>query len=512
MKEDTLRKLVAFFFRYLWLVCGALIAVNLCSMLLTAYGIVKDGAEEALRAAGTELSRSVTVNYDLLESLKDLPLLGDTSIPVQDRALALRPFVQPFGLWMIGVVDPDGSISSTLRYKSAKVERDYIPRILLTGQREMTDVFHAGATGELNYTLLVPVKRDDKVVSIVFVATRLREVQEMLQRNAYDSDSYFLLLDGGQNVIAHPWSGMLFKNMFDLMDQEWLFGSTQEEARELFSEQKPGAFLSVFNRTLYYTLCMPLKDTPWMLIHRIRLIPTLQSTLISFSLQAFLYLLIFGLLYFFGNAYILRQIEPMDFVLKQIIVLNKAVHNSNILTDKDAETLLTLSRKGLKDELTGLPTRMLFRQMLNAKLHDCPPSSLCAVFYIDMDNLKSINDEFGHSYGDEAICRFGEGLQDVATRHAGLCSRYGGDEFLLFVENLKSQEKAAAIAAELLATLRGTLNKDGEERSYHASIGYSLYPLQTGHIDLAIQFADIALYEAKQRGKNTFALYTPEVE
>lgn len=511
MKEDTLRKLVAFFFRYLWLVCGALIAVNLCSMLLTAYSIMKGGAEEALRAAGTELSRSVTVNYDLLESLKNLPLLGDTSIPVQDRALALRPFVQPFGLWMIGVVDPDGSISSTLRYKSAKVERDYIPRIMRTGQREMTEVFHAGATGELNYTLLVPVQREDKVISIVFVATRLREVQEMLQRNVYDSSSYFLLLDKKLSVIAHPWNEMLFKNMPELMDQEWLLTSSQDEARKQFMDQKPGSFVSVFQGTLYYTLFKPLDNTSWMLIHRIRLIPTLQATLIGFSFQALLYLLIFGLLYYFGNAYILRQIEPMDFVLKQIIVLNKAVHNSSILTDKDAETLLDLSRKGLKDELTGLPTRMLFRQMLNARLQDGLPDSLCAVFYIDMDNLKSINDEFGHAHGDEAICRFGKALQDVALRHNALCSRYGGDEFLLFVEGLRSAENATDIAAELLATLRGTLEKDGEERSYHASIGYSLYPLQTSHIDLAIQFADIALYEAKQRGKGVYALYSPEL-
>lgn len=512
MKEDTLRKLVAFFFRYLWLVCGTLIAVNLFSLLFSGFEGVKHRAEEALRAAGTELSRSVSVNLDLLASFSELPVLSDTSLPVQDRAATLKPFVHPFGLWMIGVVDPDGSISSTLRYKSAKVQRDYIPRILRTGQPEMTDIFRSGATGDLNYTLLMPVKHDGKVISIVFVATPLREIHKLLGRNPYDSDSYFLLLDSALNIIVHPADNMLFKSMLDLTNREWIFDTTQAVVQQQFQDRKSGRFISLFQGELFYSLSMPLDGTPWMLIHRVRLLPTLSAALMGFTFQAFVYVLIFGLLYYFGNAYILRQIEPMDFVLKQVIVLNKAVCNSNILTNKDAETLLELSRKGLKDELTGLPTRMLFRQLLNSRLQEGLHNKLCALFYLDMDNLKSINDTFGHAYGDEAIRRFGEGLLEVAARRQGLCSRYGGDEFLLFTEGLKNPAEATDIAAELLETLQGTVVSDGVELAFHASIGYSLYPLQTNHLGHAIQLADIALYEAKQRGKNSYVMYSPDIE
>lgn len=509
MKEDTLRTLITLFFKYLWLVCGALIAINCFSMLSTAYTIVTESTKDALTSTGAEISRSVSVNYELLESLKDLPTIMDTSIPIQDRAIGLRPFVQPFKLWMIGVVDPDGSISSTLRYKWSKVSRDYIPRIVRTGQREMTDVFRAGATGELNYTLLVPVKRDGKVISMVFVATQLHSLKQILERKDYTSNGYFLLLDSKLNTIGHPSEELVNKSILDLMDEEKLIGSlSREQGKQLFKDRTGGSFVSLFRGDIIYTVFMPLENTPWMLIHRIRLIPTLHATLTGFSLQAGLYLLVFGALYFFGNTYILRRLAPMDAVLKQVIVLNKNIYDTDVLTDQDATMLLELSRRGLKDELTGLPTRMLFRQTLNAKLQKGLPSALCALYYMDMDNLKTINDSFGHSYGDEAIHHFGEALQQVALPYGGLCSRYGGDEFLLFVENLPDEKTAETIAAELLKALTGKVEKDGAHLGYSASIGYSLYPLQTSNIDLAIQFADIALYEAKQMGKARYTKYS----
>lgn len=64
------------------------------------------------------------------------PLIQDTAVSVLDRAMSMKPYAEAFKFWMIGVVDPDGTISSTLRPKVAKLKRDYIPRIMRTGKRE----------------------------------------------------------------------------------------------------------------------------------------------------------------------------------------------------------------------------------------------------------------------------------------------------------------------------------------------------------------------------------------
>lgn len=513
MKEDTLRKLITVFFKYLWLVCGTLILINFCSMLLTTCDLVRDKTENALDSLATDLSRSVSVNYDLLDGIKNIPLMGDTSIPVQDRAASLRSFVAPFQLWMIGVVDPDGMISSTLRHKSAKVARDYIPRIVQSKEREMTDVFPAGATGELNYTLLMPVEREGKVVSIVFVSTKLSQLDTVLRSKAYESKGYFLMLDSELNILAHPWKPLMAQSMIQLTEQETMLGLlTREEVQTALKNRDRGTFISLFQGTLYYTAFTPLEETPWTLIHRVRLLPTLSAAFVGFFMQAGVYLIVFGILYFFGNAYILRHLEPVDSLLKQVIVLNRVIHDSDIMTEQDAETLLNLSKKGLKDELTGLPTRMLFRQLLNVRMQKGFAEGMCAIFYIDMDNLKDINDDFGHRYGDQAIQRFGEGLYAISAEIGGLCSRYGGDEFLLFVEGLQSSEAAVAIAVKVQRTLRGALEKDGEVRSFQSSVGISLYPLHTSNIDMAIQLADIALYETKQRGKGGYTLYSPDAQ
>lgn len=76
------------------------------------------------------------------------------------------------------------------------------------------------------------------------------------------------------------------------------------------------------------------------------------------------------------------------------------------------------------------------------------------------------------------------------------------------MENLQSESTAKDIARELLKMLRGKVEKGGRQMEYHSSIGVALYPLHGSHIDVVIQLADIALYTAKQSGKNRFVLYS----
>lgn len=79
--------------------------------------------------------------------MSEQPLIKDTSIPVQERRRTLKTYADAFGFWMIGVVDPDGTISSTLRPKTGKVPARLHPRIMASGKREISDPFPAGATG-----------------------------------------------------------------------------------------------------------------------------------------------------------------------------------------------------------------------------------------------------------------------------------------------------------------------------------------------------------------------------
>lgn len=503
---------MAFLFKYLWLVCCVLICINFFSVMLSSYSIMKNSAKENLDSLATELSHRVTVSYDLLEGISMLPFMGDTSIPVQDRAARLKPFATSFGYWMIGVVDMDGNISSTLRYQSKKVQREYIERIKKTGRREMTEVFPAGATGDLNYSLLVPVKRDGEVVSIVFVSTLIDELYKIVTRSEDVDKGYYILLDSKLDIISHHDKALLFENLPKMVREEtMLYNKTNEEFCTDLREKNSGSFVSVFNNSLYYTLYTRQDNTDLMLVHRIKVFPTFRAAVIGFALQALLYIVVFSALYYFGTMYMQRELRPVDNILKQVVDLNKELLNSDRIDTSQISDIIHISQKGLKDDLTGLPTRTLFRQILNIRMAKLSATSFAAIFFIDMDNLKTINDSFGHKYGDVAIKFFGLRLHDFAFRNGGFCARYGGDEFVMFIDGFTDIEMIKPLSDELLGLLRGHIEKNGEKHRFHGSIGIALYPLHSTHIDVVIQLADIALYETKQSGKNGYTIYSEEI-
>lgn len=163
------------------------------------------------------------------------------------------------------------------------------------------------------------------------------------------------------------------------------------------------------------------------------------------------------------------------------------------------------------DHLTGLPNRFLFSDRLamaiqQAKRH----SNYLAVMFIDLDRFKDINDSLGHQVGD----RF---LKKVARRLTGCLrgqdtvARFGGDEFLVVCGELKTINHANQVAEKILASLSSPFTLENREFLITASIGIAVYPGHgTGPADL-IQCADLAMYNAKDEGRNTWRLYTPEM-
>ena len=139
--------------------------------------------------------------------------------------------------------------------------------------------------------------------------------------------------------------------------------------------------------------------------------------------------------------------------------LGRSLGTTGHITTEDFLGILHLSREGLSDALTGLPTRTLFRQKAQ-ELIAASPDQTFGFFFIDMDNLKIINDQLGHKYGDEAIKTFASLLATFARRHSGLCCRYGGGEFVLILP-LDTLGEASDLARELLALQRGSVS-DGE--------------------------------------------------
>ena len=163
------------------------------------------------------------------------------------------------------------------------------------------------------------------------------------------------------------------------------------------------------------------------------------------------------------------------------------------------------------DDLTGLPNRALFhRLLLDAARQARRSGRPLALLFLDLDRFKNVNDNLGHAAGDELLCLTAQRLRE-ALRESDVVARLGGDEFTILLPDLASRDSATR-TAELLLQILGRAYHLGEHRIHaEASIGITLCPEQGTEPEALLRQADMAMYAAKQRGRNTLAYFTTEL-
>tara|TARA_R110001599_G_scaffold353676_1_gene595029 strand:- start:49209 stop:51785 length:2577 start_codon:yes stop_codon:yes gene_type:complete len=160
------------------------------------------------------------------------------------------------------------------------------------------------------------------------------------------------------------------------------------------------------------------------------------------------------------------------------------------------------------DSLTRLPNRMMFSELLNhAILVGRRYERKFAVFFIDLDRFKVINDSLGHEAGDLLLKTTAQRLQ-TCVRESDVVARLGGDEFVVMVQVLSGIEGVETVAKKILTTLFKPVVLMGQECRVTGSIGISLYPEHAQDEQTLIKNADAAMYQAKESGKNRFAFYS----
>lgn len=163
------------------------------------------------------------------------------------------------------------------------------------------------------------------------------------------------------------------------------------------------------------------------------------------------------------------------------------------------------------DALTGLPNRVLFMDRLKqgikkAKRHQ----EGLAVFFIDLDKFKHINDSLGHSVGDKVLKIIAKRLQDIIRKEDTL-ARLSGDEFTIIMEDLKHPEDASLLGEKILKTVCGAILMNDQRLYVSGSVGISFYPQDATDAQSLLKYADTAMYRAKEEGRNNYQFYAPEM-
>lgn len=171
-----------------------------------------------------------------------------------------------------------------------------------------------------------------------------------------------------------------------------------------------------------------------------------------------------------------------------------------------------LSFQATHDALTGLPNRLLLRDRLQQSIISAKRErKLLAVIFIDLDNFKRINDTLGHSVGDQVLIEVANGLREC-LRGSDTLARQGGDEFIVLLPGLNTVNDVVGIVEKIVATLAQCMIIDGREICLSASLGISVYPFDHDNGDELLRKADVAMYRAKEQGRNGYQFYTSDMD
>lgn len=175
------------------------------------------------------------------------------------------------------------------------------------------------------------------------------------------------------------------------------------------------------------------------------------------------------------------------------------------ITDRREKEVL-LKRLAFYDPLTGLPNRRLFEEKIkNILFNPNGDSQMFAVIFMDLDGFKEVNDSLGHHVGDFLLKEVAIRLSK-SIRIEDAISRLGGDEFLILLPNI-SEDKVINIVKRIIKELNTPFAIYPNQISISTSIGIAFYPKQGKDYEALIRNADMAMYTAKQKGKNTYHIY-----
>ena len=213
-----------------------------------------------------------------------------------------------------------------------------------------------------------------------------------------------------------------------------------------------------------------------------------------------------------GSAEIDALAESVNAMTDQVVAAETELRAHHAELEKHvAERTRQLHHLAHHDPLTQLPNRRQLASRLGGALSRAASTGhKLALLFVDLDNFKSINDTLGHNFGDRVLQVVAERLKSAAGPRT-LLARLGGDEFTVLIEDVKSHEEVLERGNEIVVALQQPLSIKGRVLSTRASVGASLFPEHAADADSLLRAADVALFRAKELGRNRCAIYRPSL-
>lgn len=429
------------------------------------------------------LNSVINIRFQYLEAIAEF-FSSQEDITAETAEQFLSSLSKKSGLDRTALIDLDG----TAFFENGETynfgDRDYFIETL-KGERVMTVPLESRADGDARFVLSVPIMRGDKITGVVASSVVVDRIASLMFTEHYDGHSLLFVSDGEGNVFfdnsATSESELLTTDNLFTQIREATFpkGENGEDLiAKIQNREKGFATYTPKGGRLRLLAYAPVEHSEWMFYFTI-------SRDDAFSQYGFVQL-----------GVVLLSVSLLLGV--GLLVLFLITSNSNSQRD-----LIQYARTDLlTDLLNKLHTEEAIEQWLSSE--EC--TGIQAMLFLDIDHFKQINDQYGHSVGDEALRVVGKALRQE-FRSSDIIGRVGGDEFIVFMRNVPVKHAVRWHAASLCSRLKSSDVPGLEKGILHCSIGISYAPEHGNNYRELYLCADKALYQTKSKGRDGFTEY-----
>lgn len=473
-----------------------------------AYSNMKQTARTTRQSVTDQVSEKVGESLKLLESLASLALFYEPDIPWEEKVAKLDKINEYYNYMFICYVDKDIVVYTLGEEPASLASREHMQKVYASKQPYVTDSFAAGADGKtLNYTVIVPLMKHGVMTGSLFATITLDDTSRLLKDITSMTKAEAVLIGSKGQVMCSTNNTAYGASVLDILGNLKLFQVTADRLEEQMLNRNAGAYHSSNGFNLMYTEYGPVQNANWDILVTTDFWSEFLSMLPSEGAVMTGMVLVMAVLYYFVNSHARLQSEHIENMTRSVREIKKKVfQNNNPLDQIDYENLLQLSSKGLNDDLTGTFTRVIFLERAKGMLSHKQDDRILVLCFIDLDDLKILNDTSGHMAGDMALKKIGMILREYSTKYDGIVGRYGGDEFILILQDIDSQDELDTVLRELVERLKFTIRCEDKEIAVHCSIGASIWHPGIA-LGMLISNADKALYNVKCHGKADYSLF-----
>ncbi|HEK8921031.1 TPA: EAL domain-containing protein [Clostridioides difficile] len=463
-------------FKHILILLILLVLIDLTSTIIYASNSMEITSRNMIEASKRELENYLEVNISLLKALSQDDRFSNGETSLIEKGKLLRPYQKEYNLFMIGITDTKGNVSSTYRENVNSIkDKPSFEKAIRTKQVIVSDIEVSNVTGDKVFIIYVPIIKNNEMIGTIFASFYFQDVNNLISRSNFDDSIKFLMIDKDYTIISHP-NKKYVNDKSKILDLEGnIIGTTKSEILKNINKKCQGNFLSWDNWRLYNVKYTNIKWTNWTLVSKCNIFKNFKNLIVNFMIKLYFYIVIFMILWKLSNAKLIEQLKKLAYY----------------------------------DSLSGIKNKEKFRKDSMYILKNYYQDNFYLV-QLDVNKFKYINEMFGYAEGNKILVHISQVLNNNTNKYE-ICARMDNDHFILLI--------ACNTEDELLNRL-SKINKEicnlitTNSSKYKIVMSSGIYKItkkdDIKKIDLLIDRANIAAKSKKEKYEHSYSFFNED--